>query len=180
MSDRSPPSTATFWVLPAVFALHDGEELVTTLPWIAAHHARLEQLARQGALGRRLVESLPASQAQETVAVAAVAALVLAVTIGAAATRRPGLWLSLYSTVLGLLFLHVFTHVGQAVLFRGYVPGLAGAVGAVLPGSLFVYRRLFAARLLGRRQAILTALVGIALLVPGALAALALARWVTG
>jgi hypothetical protein len=174
---RPAPSPATFWLLPAAFALHDGEELATATPWLAAHHQRLEQLSQHGWLGRRIVDSLPTSAAQVGLAVGVVALVVLVVTVGAAATRRRGVWLYLYSTVLGLFFLHVFTHVAQAILFRGYVPGLLGALAAVLPGSLIVYKRLLASGLLTPRAAVATALLGIALLVPGAVAAFALARW---
>jgi hypothetical protein len=34
-----------------------------------------------------------------------------------------------------VLFLHVFTHIAQAILVRGYTPGVIGAVLVVLPGS---------------------------------------------
>jgi hypothetical protein len=175
---RAPlPSLATFWILPAVFAIHDGEELITMGPWLAANRGRLEQLTHHGRLGKRLVASLPTSSVQVAFAIGAVALLVLVATVGAASTRRRGFWLYLYSTILGLLSLHVFTHVAQAVILRSYVPGLLGAVVAVLPGSLIVYKRLIAARLLTARTAVATALLGIVLFVPGALAAFTFARW---
>ena len=177
MKSALTPSLATFWILPAVFAIHDAEELVTAAPWLAANRERLEHLTQHGRLGKRLVASLPTSSTQVALAIGAVALLVLTATVGAASTRRPGFWLYLYSTILGLLFLHVFTHLAQAVILRSYVPGLFGAVVAVLPGSLLVYKRLIAARLLTPRTAVATALLGIVLLVPGALAAFTFARW---
>jgi hypothetical protein len=69
------------------------------------------------------------------------------------------------------LFLHVFTHVAQAIFFRGYAPGVVGAIAAIIPGALYLYKRLFEAKLLTFKSAVVTALIGFALFVPGAMLA---------
>ena len=164
------------WLLPAAFLVHDGEELLTMPGWITAHREELDQLARLSPLAAHALRSLATTLPQVAVAVASVGALVLVVTAGAALTRRPGFWLYAYASVLGAMFLHVFTHLAQALLVRGYVPGLYAAVLAVLPATTYIYRRLFRARLLTRRSAWVTACVGLALLLPGALAAHGIGR----
>ena len=147
--------------------------------WLAVNRERLDDLAQHSPLGKRLISSLPTAPLQVALAIGAVALVVLVATVGAASTRRPGARLYVYAALLGLLFLHVFTHLAQAVVLRGYVPGLFGAVFAVLPGSLYIYKRLFASNLLTIRAAVVTALLGLALFIPGALAAFSLARWLS-
>lgn len=147
--------------------------------WLEAHRDSLEQLSRQSPLADLVVGQLPHSYTEVGFAIGVVAAVVVVVTAAAAHARRPGLALYSYATVLGVLFLHVFTHAGQALLFRGYVPGLVGALIAVLPGSVLIYRRLFSTNILTLKAAALAALVGFALFPPGLLAIFALARAAT-
>jgi hypothetical protein len=85
-----------------------------------------------------------------------------------------------YAALLGGLFLHVFTHIGQALLVGGYVPGVIGAVAAVIPGTLYIYKRLFEARLLTLKSAAFAALIGIALFIPGAMLAHQIGRMLGG
>jgi uncharacterized protein with HXXEE motif len=168
-----------FWLLPLVFVIHDAEELVTMPEWLTEHRAMLDSLAQTGRLAARVAASAPATSARAAVAIGLVFAVLLLVTTGATLTRGRA-WFYAYSSLLGLLFLHVFTHVAQALFFRSYVPGLFGAVFAVLPGTVFIYRRLFTVRLLNWKTAILTALAGFALFVPGVLAAWAVGRMLAG
>jgi uncharacterized protein with HXXEE motif len=164
------------WLLPLVFVLHDGEELLTMPEWIAAHRLDLEQLGQQSAVAARLVRSLATTTPEVAVGIGFLFLLVVTVTAGASAVQRPGFWLYAYAGMLGVLFLHVFTHLAQALFFGGYVPGLYGAVLAVLPGSLYIYRRLFQDGLLTWRSATITALIGLGLLLPVALFAHRLGR----
>lgn len=144
--------------------------------WLGAHRTELQDLSQDSRLARGIVARLPTSFAEVAIAIAAIFVVVLVVTFAASRSRRRGFWLYAYSTLLGLLFLHVFTHAAQAVYFRGYVPGLVGALVAVLPGTLFIYKRLLASRLLSWKAAILTAFLGLALFLPAALAVFALSR----
>jgi len=164
------------WIVPLVFVIHDGEELLTMPGWIAAHRAQLAHLAQPSALAARAVGSLSTTTPSVALAIAVVAIVVLAVTVGASRSPGRGWWWHAYLAVLGVSFLHVYTHVLQAVLFGGYVPGLYGAVFAVLPGSAYVYRRLFRAGVLDLKMAARDAAIGIALVLPFVLAAHALGR----
>jgi hypothetical protein len=169
-----------YWLLPLVFVIHDTEELVTMPAWFVNHRSALESLGESGALGARIAASAPYTTARAAVAIGFVLLVLLIATVGVTRAGGCGPWLYVYSSLLGLLFLHVFTHAAQALLFRSYVPGLYGALFAVLPGSAFIYRRLLAASLLSWRTALVSALVGFALFIPGALAAWAVARMLTG
>jgi len=149
-------------------------------PWVEAHRGVLAALAQHGRLVAKLLSSVPRTQAQVTIAVGLLLLPFLLVTAAAAREARPGPWLSAYVMLLGGFFLHAFGHLGQALFFRGYVPGLIGALLAVVPGSLYVYRRLFAAGLLHGRKAAVLAVVGLAALGAGGLALIRLAGLLAG
>lgn len=172
-------SRRLLWILPLVFVIHDGEELVTMPGWLVEHRAMLDSLAQRGRLAARVAASAPTTTARAAVAIGLVLAVLLLVTTGATLSHRKA-WLYAYCSILGLLFLHVFTHAAQALFFRSYVPGLVGALFAVLPGTALIYRHLFTVRLLDWKTAILTALGGFALFVPGALAAWTVGRFLAG
>jgi hypothetical protein len=164
------------WIMPLVFAIHDGEELLTMPAWIAAHRAALDALAARSAIVSRLVASLSTTTRSVAVAIGIAAAVVLAVTVAASRSPGRGWGWHAYLAVLGVLFLHVYTHVLQAVFFAGYVPGLYGAVFAALPGTAYLYRRLFRAGVLDLKTAARDAALGVVLAVPAVGAAHALGR----
>ena len=118
-----------------------------------------------------MVRSLPTTTAQVAVAIGCILLLFVVVTAGASLSKRRGFWLYAYASLLGVLFLHVFTHIAQAVLIGGYAPGVIGAVVAIIPGTFYIYKRLFEAKLLTVKSAIVTALIGFALFIPGAMLA---------
>jgi len=170
-------SRSILWLMPVIFALHDGEELLTMPGWIRAHDAPLQELAASSRVGSMAISSLARSGAGVAVAIGLVSAVVLIVTVGATRSARPG-WLYAYAATLGVLALHVVSHVGQAVLFGGYVPGLYGAVLAVLPGSVVIYARLFREGMLTPRGAAVSAAAGALAAGPIVLAAHSLGRLV--
>ena len=159
------------WLLPIVFIIHDGEELLTMSSWITNHQQELDQFAKMSEAAAKLVRSLSTTTTQIAVAIGFILLLFIVVTIGASMSNKRGFWVYAYASLLGGLFLHVFTHIGQAVLFGGYVPGIIGAVVVVIPGTLYIYKRLFDEKFLTLKSAVFTALIGIALLVPGAVLA---------
>jgi hypothetical protein len=164
------------WILPFVFAIHDGEELMTMPAWIAAHRSELEGLAARSTIAASAIGSLSTTTPSVSVAIGIAAAVVLAVTVAGSRSPGRGWGWHAYLAVLGVLFLHVYTHVLQAVLFGGYVPGLYGAVFAVLPGSAYVYRRLFRAGVLDLKTAARDAALGLVLAIPAVVAAHAAGR----
>lgn len=170
--DASGRSLArVLWLLPVVFIIHDGEELFTMPGWVVRHRQKLDELGRMNETAAEIVRSLPTTTAQVAVAIGFILLLFVVVTAGASMSRKRGFWLYAYASLLGVLFLHVFTHIAQAILFGGYVPGVIGAVVAIIPGALYLYKRLFEAKLLTVKSSVVTALIGFALFVPGALLA---------
>lgn len=159
------------WLLPIVFIIHDGEELLTMPGWIANHQQELDRLAEINNATAEMIRSLPTTTSRAAIAIGFILLLFVAVTIGASVSSKRGFWLYAYASLLGVLFLHVFTHVAQAIFFRGYVPGLVGAIAAIIPGALYLYKRLFEAKLLTLKSAVVTAIIGFALFVPGAMLA---------
>jgi hypothetical protein len=159
------------WLLPVVFIIHDGEELLTMPGWVVRHQQKLDQLARMNEIAAEMIRSLPTTTAQVAVAIGFILLLFVVVTAGASVSRKRGFWLYAYASLLGVLFLHVFTHIAQAVLIGGYAPGVIGAVVAIIPGALYIYKRLFEAKLLTMKSAVVTALIGFALFIPAAMLA---------
>ena len=159
------------WLLPLIFIIHDGEELFTMPAWIARHRREFDQLARMNETAAEILRSLPATTAQVAVAIGCILLLFVVVTAGASLSKGRGFWLYAYATLLGVLFLHVFTHIAQTILVGGYAPGVIGAVVGIIPGALYIYKRLFEARLLTVKSSIVTALIGFALFIPGAMLA---------
>lgn len=169
-ANRKSPARA-LWLLPIVFIIHDGEELFTMPGWVVRHQQKLDELARMNETAAEIVRSLPNTTGQVAVAIGCILLLFVVVTAGASMSGKRGFWLYAYAGLLGVLFLHVFTHIAQAILFGGYTPGVIGAVVAIIPGALYLYKRLFEAKLLTVKSAVVTALIGFALFVPGALLA---------
>jgi len=170
----------TLWLLPVIFAVHDAEELVTMPRWLTSHRLELEQIAALNPLLEKMVHSLALTTPQVAIAIGFLLFVFLVVTAGAARSPRRGFWIYAYASLLGVLFLHVFTHVGQALLVRGYAPGVIGAVVVIIPGAIFIYRRLFAAQLLSWKSAVVTGLIGMGLFVPGVLLAQQIGRLLWG
>jgi hypothetical protein len=125
-----------------------------------------------------IVRSLAPRTPQVAIAIGFILLVFLLVTAAASMSLRRGPWLYAYAGLLGVLFLHVFTHMGQALLVRGYAPGLVSAVVAIIPGSIYIYKRLSAAKLLALPSAVVTALFGLGLFVPGAMLAHRMGRLV--
>lgn len=168
--------TRVLWLLPVVFIIHDGEELFTMPGWAASHQRQLAQFGNLSETTAEMVRSLPSTRIQVAVAIGIILLLFVVVTAGASLSPGRGFWLYAYASLLGVLFLHVFTHIAQAILIGGYVPGLIGAVAAIIPGALYIYQRLFAAKVLTLKSAAVTALIGFALFIPGAMLAQQLGR----
>jgi hypothetical protein len=166
-----PSLVRILWLLPIIFIIHDGEELLTMPGWIGNHQQELDQLAGMSEVAAKLVRSLPTTTTQVAIAIGFILLLFVGVTVGASMSSKHGFWVYTYAGLLGGLFLHVFTHIAQALLVGGYVPGVIGAVAVVIPGTLYIYKRLFEAKLVTLKSAAFAALIGFALFIPGAMLA---------
>ncbi|MGN0050449.1 MAG: HXXEE domain-containing protein [Prevotella sp.] len=118
--------------LPVAFILHDAEEVAVQHRWMLAHR---ESLASRFPKLRPLTEHL--SQLGTTAfAIAATEELVVLV-VATCYVLVDGIFSTQIWSALFLAFsLHLFVHFGQAILFRGYVPGIVTSL-LLLPYSAY-------------------------------------------
>lgn len=168
------------WLLPVIFLIHDSEELLTMPSWIATHQHEINEIVSFNETIAHTINSLPTTTAQIAIAIGLILFLFIVVTAGAFFSYGRGLWFYAYMCLLGVLFLHVFTHLAQTIIFAGYTPGLFGALIAIVPGSLYIYHRLFKSKFLTVKAAVISAFIGLVLFVPGTLLAQQLGSMLAG
>jgi hypothetical protein len=169
----TPARLSWYWWLPAAFVVHDSEEWLTLPSWIAAHRDRLAILLQLVPASERWLALMPTTHLRAACAIAVLLAFFLVVTRGAMRAQGRGAWQVAFCVLLGGFFLHGFTHLAQAIYFRGYTPGVFTAAVVVIPASLWMYRRLYRQRLLRPAAAAAQALLGLLLLIAAVLLALA-------
>ncbi len=153
----------TVWLLPLAFVIHDGEEILTMPRWIAEHRDLLDRIAAAYPATRAVISNFPTTTGAVARAVLVEFAIILVATLLVHRRPHPGLATNVYAAILGVLFLHVISHVASAVALGGYTPGVVTALLVIPPASIYLYRRLFDASLLTRRSAVLSAGAGVAL-----------------
>jgi hypothetical protein len=158
--------TRWIWAAPAVFVVHDGEELATMMPWLRRHRDVLPDIAQS-------VADVPTRQL-------ALAMLLLLLGLLAAAwdgarRARRGARPTVFLLLAGALAGNGVSHLGQALLFRGYTPGLATALLVVLPYAFGLGRQLESAHMVSARAWAGFVALGIVLQVPIILLTLLLA-----
>ena len=118
--------------LPIVFILHDTEEAIVQHRWVLSHR---EALALRFPKLRPVIEHLSNIGTKAFVVAAMEELIVLIVAtcyVLTGGTYSTQIWSALF-----LAFsLHLFVHLVQAILFRGYVPGVVTSL-IVLPYSLY-------------------------------------------
>ena len=121
------------WGLFAAWLVHDVEEVLTATWWSRRTVPRLRADGWPG----WLVDGAATSSARFTVAAAVVGVAVLLVAWHGARTggRSP-----VFQAVVLVFGWHGLVHTGQAVLVRGYVPGLIAAVLCAVPYSIWAWR----------------------------------------
>ena len=157
------------WILagPAVFLIHDTEEILTASSWIRAHGSELPRV---------LQSFLGITTAKFAVAVLLLFVGFLAAAIHGAHRARDGRSSAVFLLVAGALVGNALTHLAQAALFRGYTPGVVTALFVVLPYGYLLGERLQASGLVPRRTWFAAVAVGIVAQVPLALLALLAVR----
>jgi hypothetical protein len=129
------PLRSFILLTPLVFLVHDAEEVATVAAWTRAHRDVIPAFARG---------LLPIHTGQFAAAVALLFAVFLAVSLLAARERTPGTATKVWLLLLAALFANALTHAAQAVYVGGYVPGLATALGVVVPFAVLAGRRALA------------------------------------
>ena len=111
-------------VLPLAFLLHNGEELAVQHRWMQAHRA---ELATRFPRLRPLVAHL-SRLSTRAFAVAAMEEFVLLLVVTAYVLQQGPYCREVWVACFMAFAFHLCVHVGQAVLVRGYVPGLATTI----------------------------------------------------
>lgn len=152
------------WAGPAVFLIHDLEELATIEDWTRLHGDRLPELFRS---------LLPIGTAEFGVAVTVLLLVFVAASwLADRAKGDGGRIFDFFVLLVAILGTNALGHVAQAILFGGYVPGL---FTAVLLGLPYVCWGLLEVTRSGMRSARwLAGAVGVAAVLQGPVAALAL------
>lgn len=153
------------WVLPLSWAIHDIEEILTMVRWLQRHEADLDALVVRVPVAHRFIAAAPTTTREFVLAVGIVGIVFVGGTVLGMLDPH-GIGRFVYATLLGGYCLHAIIHVAQAGLVRGYAPGVVTAVVLIPPTAGYLYQRLFTAGLLTPRLAVLTAIVGVLLLVP--------------
>jgi len=142
-----------YWLLPLAFVVHDAEELFT-MPSLFIAHER------------------PLGAAHVALAIALFLAVFLVITAGAWLRPRSFVWRALYGGLLGTFLLHGFVHVGQAIAFASYTPGLVTAVLVVIPASAYLWIVLLRRGAIDLKPSLAMSVLGIALFLPAVIGAL--------
>jgi len=142
-----------YWLLPLAFVVHDAEELFTMPSWFIAHER-------------------PLGAAHVALAIALFLAVFLVITAGAWLRPRSFVWRALYGGLLGTFLLHGFVHVGQAIAFASYTPGLVTAVLVVIPASAYLWIVLLRRGAIDLKPSLAMSVLGIALFLPAVIGAL--------
>ena len=156
-------------LLPLIFLIHDGEEILTMSAWVKRYSHRMP----------RRVAALHGGRRQFSVGVLVVFLLVVAVSVVGERARQSRTAFHVYLVGFSALFANVWTHLGQTLVFRGYTPGVVTAVLVVLPYSAAVYRQMARERLLDRSTFIRSLAAGLGLMALIIPVVLTLARLMT-
>jgi hypothetical protein len=106
------------WTLPLVFALHDGEEIITMAAFLQSHANRLPA---------QLMKFTTNSTGQFLISVLFLLVLILVFCFLAKYSNYSGLPMKLFALLIAILLGNGLTHLGQAALLHDYTPGLLTA-----------------------------------------------------
>jgi len=161
---KGPSLITWMWLGPLAFLVHDAEEIATVAPWLRANRSALPAAAQPFA-------HVTTEQFALGVAVLFVG-YVAAVAAGAYLLRR-GRFPLPFLLVTAAFVANGLTHPIQALLFRGYTPGVVTALLVALPYGYGVARGFRRAALLSASTLRWLLLAGVLLQVPLVILALA-------
>lgn len=167
--DRWVNTKALICAFPAVFLIHDLEEVLTTEGFLRENRDRLP-------LPSSIKTRVTVTTNQFALAVTFLFGIVSAISYLAARSLKPGRAMQLFAAITSLLFLNVFTHLGQSLLVRRPTPGVVTAVTVGLPYSLYTLRRLRREKLIGEKGLPRTMVTAALLGLPTVLSAHAVGR----
>jgi hypothetical protein len=161
-----PIDTRTLlWLFPIVFMFHDFEEIILGEPWLRKHGGKIkEQVERRvpAAISRQIGAVLEKSAAELSLPVSLIFCLTFLAAFVAVEYGQYGFFV-MASVVF---FLHGFMHIGQAILFRGYIPAVISSVVFVIPYGLMLFPRLLSEGIVDVTGLAVSAVVAIVLTIP--------------
>lgn len=130
--------------MPVAFILHDAEEVLLQRGWMLRNAALVkERMPWAAPVISRLLRLTTGA-----FAIAAIEELLLILAATACVLVQAGFALEVWAAMVMAFALHLLVHVAQAVLMRGYVPGLVTSV-LLLPYSAWGVYSLWLAMGLG-------------------------------
>lgn len=128
---------ALIWLFLVAFMLHDVEEIIRIEPWFKKNQKRIyDKVPTSFHKELQTFSSITSSQ----FAVAVCIEFIIFVPVTFMAAEK-----DMYMMFLGLnavLLLHVFMHIGQALMVKMLIPGVVTAVGITLPYTVYLFYRL--------------------------------------
>ncbi|SOB89863.1 uncharacterized protein with HXXEE motif [Ureibacillus xyleni] len=125
------------WLFVIAFIFHDFEEIIMVERWMQNNSSKIYKV-------------LPKHQADQvmkqfsmTTAQFAVAVLVMFLFVSSStfiAIQFNNLYMFIIITLV--FFLHSFTHIGQAIIFRSITPGVITSIVILIPYSIILYHSL--------------------------------------
>lgn len=167
------------WLLFGSWVVHDTEELLVGPGWLERNEGRLSALAARSPTADRFLAVIEGDRIALAVAISVIGVFVFVATVVGYVDPQ-GLGMVAYVTILGGFILHIGVHLAQAAALRGYVPGLVTGVVVVVPAGGYLYSVLLGTGLVSGRVAVTSALIGLAIVVPTAILAHRVGRWVAG
>ncbi|GAA4711731.1 HXXEE domain-containing protein [Brevibacillus fulvus] len=137
------------WLFPIVFIVHDLEEIVTVEKWIKRNRANLyEKLPRKWA--ERMIRQFSLTTAQFAVSVLVIFLLISCSALMASqyVNHAPVSDIYLFLVCQLVFFVHAFVHIGQALFFRSFTPGVITSIVIILPYSTALFQELFARQMI--------------------------------
>ncbi|MBS4200513.1 HXXEE domain-containing protein [Bacillus sp. FJAT-49732] len=137
------------WLFPIIFILHDFEEIVMIEKWMKNHtNIIYEKLPRK--MANRVIKQFSMSTAQFSVSVLVIFLFVSFSTYMASqyVNHHSLANIHFFTVSIMVFFLHIFTHIGQSILFRSITPGVITSIFIVFPYCIVLFNSLMTNRII--------------------------------
>ncbi|MEH7883843.1 HXXEE domain-containing protein [Bacillus sp. JJ1609] len=167
------------WLFPIVFIFHDFEEIIMLERWVAKNSSTVSKVL-PARMAERVLKQFSLTTAQMSVAVLIVFLFVSSSTFMASQYLKggPAASIQFFTVLILVFFIHVFTHIGQSILFRSITPGVITSVLLVLPYSFVMLNTLLEREIINW-DIILTCLPYVLLAIPVVVMAHSIGKRVT-
>ncbi|WP_462409315.1 HXXEE domain-containing protein [Neobacillus sp. Marseille-QA0830] len=130
--------TVLIWLVASVFILHDFEEIITVEGWLKKNEKDVLKVVPKR-FHPYINRVFPHGTAGFSVAVLVEYIGILQVTFLASYGHGEGWTFLGILSVVTILFIHSFTHIGQCLLFKKYTPGVVTSIILVIPFSIYFF-----------------------------------------